>query len=135
MKVLFDTNIWIDIAVRPKTYPESAELLHALEKRAFVRCLPLCAYTTIYYLISKVSSPEAAHEFLSHIKNRSVHLLSFTQMEVVLAEKFTFSDFEDACIAATALNGACDVIATRNTRHFKNSPIPAVDPKALLKRL
>jgi hypothetical protein len=45
--------------------------------------------------------------------------------------------FEDAVVAAIAQREKADFIVTRNGRHFRNSPVPAVSPAdflALLER-
>ena len=43
-------------------------------------------------------------------------------------------DFEDAMQVAAADMAKVDFIITRNTKDFKNSPIPAMDPGEFVKR-
>jgi hypothetical protein len=44
------------------------------------------------------------------------------------AVELEFADFEDAVSAAAAEATACELIATRNAKDFKRSPVVAVDP-------
>jgi len=45
------------------------------------------------------------------------------------------TDFEDAVQAVAAKSAGIDMVVTRNKRDFRNSPIPAVLPKELLKKI
>ncbi len=122
MKVLLDLNIWIDLAARPRSFPASVKIYRKLEQEAHTICFPLCGYTTVYYLIEKVLGPNAALSFMRTLSDRSVRLLTFGLPEVALAHKLQFSDHEDGCVAATALNYGCDFVVSRNLRDFKGSP-------------
>jgi hypothetical protein len=44
-------------------------------------------------------------------------------------------DLEDACLAASALEGGYDVIASRDAGGFAASPVRAETPARLLQRL
>lgn len=132
MKVLFDLNVWIDVATRPGSYPESSELYRSLIKRGDSICLPLCGYTTLFHLLNRVIGPEAAEEFLFTLQRRGVNYLRFTLAEVKLARGLNMSDHEDACIAASGLTGGVDILVTRNGKDFRNSPIKVISPKEAL---
>ena len=135
MKALFDINIWIDIAARPIHYPDSAELfIHLLQKRHSIQ-LPLCGYTTIYYLLGQLIGEKGAREFLDSLLLRSVQFITFSKHELMLARKLKLRDLEDACIVASALNAESDVIVSRNSHDFRNSPIETLSPKQLLQQL
>jgi hypothetical protein len=51
------------------------------------------------------------------------------------AHHLSMLDFEDACVAITALEGQCAEIVTRNIPDFQASPIPALTPTDLLAQL
>lgn len=132
MRVVLDINIWCDVAFRKALYPDSGKLFKALNNGAGTLCLPCSGYTTLFYLISKNVSKLAAHDFLDGLEKLGVELLSFGASEVGLARKLRFSDFEDACVAATATQQRCDFIATRNIADFRASPVKAMEPEKLL---
>lgn len=52
--------------------------------------------------------------------------------DLLVATRLRLRDFEGALQVAAALACKADVIATRNVRDYKNSPIEAVKPSALL---
>ena len=55
--------------------------------------------------------------------------------ELSSAWKYGMSDFEDAIAAAAATSSECERIVTRNTHHFRKSPIQAVTPRQYLEFL
>lgn len=135
MKILFDINLWVDMAARPTQYPQAAKLYEALSKEGHTVCLPLCGYTTLFYLVERLLSTEAAEDYLYSLRQRGVTFLSFTSREVEAATKLKMKDHEDACIVATAMTQKIDRIVTRNEKDFKNSPIQSSSPTALLKEI
>ena len=135
MKILLDINIWIDIAARPTTYPQSIELLHSLETSHHSIGFPLSGYTTFYYLIAKLISKQGALHFAGLLSQRGIHMLPFTSEEAILAQSLPFRDHEDACVGAIALLQKYNVIATRNVKDFRNSPVVARSPAAILRSL
>lgn len=135
MRYLLDINIWLDIASRPKSFPDSAKVYRQLEEANQEICFPLCGYTTFHFILSRILKAEAAVEFIRLLKQRGVKFMRFSDEELTSAFGLNFSDHEDACIASTALINRCDFIVTRNTRDFKNSPIAAVSPNAAIRPL
>lgn len=53
----------------------------------------------------------------------------------VLQRRLALRDFEDAMQVAAGIACGADVIATRNLRDYRGSPIEAVEPSALVKAL
>jgi hypothetical protein len=135
VRFLLDINIWLDIAARPKKFPESGDLYRLLELRHEEICFALCGYTTFHYLLKQVLGASAALEFCRLLRQRSVKLLSFAGEEVATALGLDFADHEDACIAATALTHQCDYIITRNLSDFRKSPIKPLAPSMGVKML
>lgn len=135
MKVLFDVNIFLDLALRPGLYPASVALYQKLEEQHHTVCLASCAYTTVYYLLSKTVGAAGALEFLTLLELRGVEVLTFSLHDIHLARKLRFRDHEDACLAASALSSSCNIIVTRNLSDFKFSPVQAQSPDKLLNTL
>lgn len=50
-----------------------------------------------------------------------------------LAGRLTVGDFEDAMQVAAAIACGAEVIATRNLRDFRESPVPALTPADLVR--
>ena len=135
MKILVDLNVWIDIASRPKSFPDSSTFFTSAEATKHHLTLPLSGYTTIFYLLEQIIGKKGSINFLRGIQQRGVELIPFTPKEVTAAQALPLRDFEDACVVASAMSSLCDLIVTRNVKDFKNSPIKALEPKQALKKL
>ncbi len=135
MKLLLDINIWIDIASRPISQPDSLELLRQIEQKGQTLLFPLCGYTTTHFLLKRILGEPAALDFLHTLSKRAVRFVPFTENEVTLARKLTFSDHEDACIAASAISAGADWIVTRDNKGYRRSPVPSISPKQLFRKL
>ena len=133
--ILLDTDVLLDVALDRQPYVEdSAALLGILECRprmAFVAWHPM---SNFYYLVSPTRGKDDARQFL-------VELTRFVSVAATDTEGFHYSaflplsDFEDALQVAAARACGASFIATRNVKHFRQSPIPARTPKKLLKEL
>ncbi len=135
MKILFDINVLVDVACRWREFPESQELYDRVTKEhAAEGALPGCAYTTLYYILCQTLSKSQALASTMEFRRR-LEILSFTRNTAEAAHRLQISDLEDACVAATAFEGDCDVIATRDAKGFAASPIPAKSPRQLLRSL
>src|SRR5262247_308915 len=96
---------------------------------------PACGYTTLYYQLRRnLPSARDARDTLLEWHQHLV-LLPFTDRMALAAHRLSMPDFEDACVAITALEGQCAVIVTRNIPDFQASPIPALTPTDLLAQL
>lgn len=81
--------------------------------------------------MNQLLSEQRTRAVLKRFQQR-LTLLPCTARIVEAAHLLQMSDLEDACIAATAYDGRCDVIATRNSADFTASPIPARTPGDIL---
>ena len=135
MKVLLDLNIWIDIAARRKSFPESRELLRHLQMKHYEVCFPLSTYTTFHYILCQLLGKKPALIFCKLLYQRKVSFLPFGIGEIERAQALNFTDQEDACVAASALNHNCDLIITRDKKGFRNSPVECMTPKELLAKM
>jgi predicted nucleic acid-binding protein len=133
--ILLDTDVLIDVALDRAPHVEAAaSLLTYLERRPRLSFLAWHSLSNFYYLVSPSRGEEDARAFL-------LDLTRFVAMAPTDTEAFRYAvtlsipDFEDSLQVAAA--NACGAvrIATRNVRHYRNSPIPARTPRALLEEL
>lgn len=134
MKILFDLNIWIDIAIRPLEFPESVEAFKFAITNHKELYLPCCGITTIEYIIEKISphKKKTFFDFIAVLIENNVSFAEFGFKELDLALQSKMSDFEDSCIMASAIKSKIDLIVTRNIKDFKLSPIEVMTPKSFL---
>ena len=132
MKILFDTNVILDVMLLRVPFLEAATNLLAETERSNIEGY-LCSttVTTIHYLVSKVKGAKEAKKQVENL----LRLFNVTQVrkrELELALNSKISDYEDAVLHESALFENIDGIVTRNTKDFKNSKIPVYDPQELL---
>ncbi|MEO2069609.1 MAG: PIN domain-containing protein [Desulfurobacteriaceae bacterium] len=135
MRVLFDTNVILDVLLDRKPFSKPASnLLSKVEKGEITGVICATTITTIYYLVSKALNREKANECLDLLLNL-VEVASVNRSVIETAGKLNFKDFEDAVIYASALHSKCSCIVTRNLEDFPTLKIPVFSPEEFLQVL
>ena len=135
MKVLFDTNIILDVLLDRKPFSEHASYLMSKVERSEINGF-VCAttVTTIHYLLSKhldnEKSNESIHSIMALFEVASVNRVV---IENALNSKFT--DFEDSVLHESARHAGAEYIITRNIKDFKRSKVPVYTPIEFLSML
>ncbi len=130
MKVLLDTDILLDVALRRvKFFEDSAAVVEWAESEPGQSSVAWHSLSNIAYLLRPDARP--------FIKE----LLTFAEVPATgtsgakQAMSFPMKDLEDALQAAAALRFGAFYIVTRNSEHYKNSPVPALSPKEFLLKI
>ena len=135
MKVLFDTNIILDVLLDREPFSEHASHLMSKVERSEVNGL-LCAttVTTIHYLLSKNLDKEKA---ITNIKSIMAlfEVAPVNRIVIDNALQSKFTDFEDSVLHESARHAGAEYIITRNIKDFKNTKIPAFTPTEFLSML
>lgn len=131
MKVLFDTNIILDVLLDRKSFVEiSANLVGMVESNKVEGYLCATTITTLDYLISKAVNKKQAKIEIQ--KLLALFKIADVNSRVLdLSVKSEFADFEDA---VQYYSGECcevDGIVTRNTKDYRNTKLPVYSPKEL----
>jgi predicted nucleic acid-binding protein len=127
MKVFLDTNILIDfIARRENFYQASANLINlGIKGEVELYTTPL-TYATCVFIAKKVLGYEGAVKAMQILDN----YLNVTTMDGSQCHNALFSsmpDFEDMLQFESAYAAGCDVIVTRNKKHFPHDAIQVLD--------
>jgi len=133
MKVLFDTNIVIDILKRREPYYENSnKILMLIADEKIEGIIGTSAITDIYYLIRKqYTDTKTAVDIIFDILEIIKPVDTLTS-DIFNAAELGFNDFEDAVITAIAVREKTDYIITRDTKDFLKSPVPVITPDAFL---
>ena len=133
MKVLFDTNIIIDILKRREPHFEKSNevFMFAIDGK-IESFICVSAITDIFYILRKEYTDTKTmlgiiFDILEIVKPIDVFV-----RDIYNAAKLDFLDFEDAVTAAVAQREKADYIITRNKRDFLQSFIPAITPDEFL---
>lgn len=133
--ILLDIDVLIDVALdrAPHAAP-AAELLTYLERRPRMAFVAWHSLSNFHYLVTPSQGKDDAKQFLRDLT--PFVLVAPTHTEAFeFAASLSLPDFEDALQVAAAHACGATRIATRNLRHFRNSPIPARTPAQLLSEL
>ncbi len=131
MKILFDTNVVLDVLLNREPYSEAAiELFGAVEQRKIQGYLCATTITTVDYLATKVICRAAAKTAISALLEL-FSIAEVNQAVLTLALNSDFDDFEDAVLYHTGYCLAVDGVVTRNGKDFKTARLSIYTPDEL----
>ena len=133
MKILFDTNVVLDVMLlRKPFFRASTFLLAEVERKKIDGYLCPTTVNTIYYLVSKaLGNKQAKNQIKNLLQIFKVSLVEKITLELSLQSKF--KDYEDSVLHESALREGLDGIVTRNSKDFLFSKLNVYDPEELLK--
>ncbi len=133
MKVLLDSNILLDIALKREPFAKEAFDIFSLIQRnkiqGFVSALTV---SHLHYIINKNLSRSKADEFVKDVL--TIFDVAPVDKEILVnAIEMNLPDFEDAIQLNSAKKVSLNVIITRNKKDFQSSEIPTLTPVEFLK--
>lgn len=131
MRILFDTNIILDVLLNRKRFVElSSNLVGMVENNTIEGYLCATTITTLDYLIAKtINKKQAKIEIKKLLTIFNIASVNATVIELSVNSKF--DDFEDA---VQYYSGECcrvEGLVTRNTKDYKNTKLPIYTPDEL----
>ena len=130
MRVLVDTDTLLDVALnREGFFTASARVLSWVEEQPGQVAVAWHSLSNLAYLVR----PDP-RKFINHLLG-FVEVATVGSREAKQAAGFPMGDLEDALQAAAALSFDALFIVTRNVKHFKSSPVPAITPIEFLKEV
>ncbi len=133
MRLMIDTNIFIDVLIQREPFYHSSKLvLDLCENKKVQGFLSASAVTDIYYLVRKsVHDNNIAYDALGSVLD-IVKILPITNEDILKAYMQRASDFEDCLLATCAIANSCDAIVTRNKKDFQTFDIAIQSPEELI---
>ena len=131
MKVLFDTNVILDVLLDREPYVrDSAGIMSRVETGEISGWLCATTVTTLFYLVAKAADATTAlAEVQSLLSLFEIAPVNRPVLERAIA--LGFSDFEDAVLHEAARQIDAKAIVTRNTKDFNKAEIPVYTPEEL----
>ena len=128
MKVLFDTNVVLDLLLDRKPFSDDAAFLFSLLERGKIQGF-LCAttITTISYLLEKAIDRDSAHRHIDNLLEL-FEIAAVTRIVLETAMRLGFRDFEDAVLHAAAEHAGADYLITRNVTDFRRASLSILAP-------
>ena len=112
----------------------SARALNTVKQKQIQGYVSGHAVTNIFYILRRQIGNLAAREMLSRLLQH-IQVASVTDEIIRQALQTSITDFEDAVTSAAAVAAELEVIVTRNTSDFVNSPVVAMLPEEFLATL
>ncbi|RLA16727.1 MAG: PIN domain nuclease [Gammaproteobacteria bacterium] len=131
MKILFDTNIILDVLLNRKPFVElSANLVSSVENKTIEGYLCATTITTLDYLISTSRNRETAKiEIQKLLTLFQIADVNSTVLSMAINSGFT--DFEDAVQYFSGKCSNVDGLVSRNTKDYKKVVLPIYTPDEL----
>ena len=131
MKILFDTNIILDVLLNRTPFVDlSANLVSSVENRTIEGYLCATTITTLDYLISKARSREIAKIEIQKILTL-FQIADVNSKVLSLSINSNFTDFEDAVQYFSGQCSGVKGIVTRNAKDYKHATLPIYTPDEL----
>ncbi len=132
MKILFDTNIVLDLLLDRHPFSQNAQILFTkVEKAEITGVLCATTVTTIHYLVQKSHSEKHSHDIIQSLL-KLFEIAPVTRVVLSEALESDDRDYEDSVLYKSAFYYGADVIVTRDRKGFDKSDIPVMNPKELL---
>lgn len=130
MRVFLDTNILVDFVTERADYKPAAAILSLGQNKDMELFASFLSLANIAYILRKL--PLAEVRRILRILQDRIEILSMEKHQLSKAIESDASDIEDAIQYFCALDGKCDVLITRNVKHFNFSGISVVTPQEFL---
>lgn len=131
MKILFDTNVVLDVLLnRAPHAPVAIALFSAVEKQIIQGFLCATTLTTVDYLATKAIGKAEAKIAVRGLL--ALFSIADVNQKVLEAAIFSdFADFEDAVLYQAGCYAEVDAVVTRNGKDFKTAERPIYSPDEL----
>ena len=132
MRVLFDTNVIVDLLLDRKPFAEAATRLAAqVELGSLTGVLSATTVTTVYYLVAKAAGAKTARIQVRKLLDL-FEVAPVTRAVVEAALDQSIRDYEDAVLHEAAREAAVDAIVTRDLQDFLAAELTVYSPAELL---
>lgn len=132
MKILFDTNVILDLLLDRKPFAENAQdLFVKVESGKIDGFIGATTVTTLDYLLTKSLSTKEAKGVIKKLL-KLFEIAPVNRLVLEDAIDSNFLDFEDAVLHTAALHCGVQAIVTRDEKGFSKAQLAIYSPKDLL---
>jgi len=132
VKVLFDTNVVLDVLLNREPHAEpAARLLSLVDTGELEGVICATTVTTVHYVACRARDDATARRCVEHVLEL-FDIASVDRPVLLAALRPGFADFEDAVLHESAVAAGAAAIVTRNPKDFAGASLPVFDPSELL---
>ena len=133
-KVLFDTNIILDIALkRNPHFDDASRLFELIDKKIITGSITASTITDIYYISKKEKGHNEALNFIINLI-QVVDVVGIDREVILNAIASDMKDFEDAVQVSAAKFNEIKIVITRNKSDFSESTLEIFTPFEFLQK-
>lgn len=134
-RLFIDTNVMLDLlGERIPFYSSIAKITTLADKGRITMTVSALSFGTVSYFLTKYENSEIAKEKLRKFKIIS-EICALDELIIEKELNSDFSDFEDSLQYFSSLKAECDILITRNGKHFKESQIPVMTAQEYLQSI
>jgi len=135
LRVLFDTNVILDLLLDRQPWADSAsELVDLVERGEIIGVLGATTLTTVYYVAASARDAPAARRHVEDLL-RLFEVAPVTRGVLESALGVGMSDYEDAVLHEAGREAGVEALVTRDLRDFASGGITVYHPGELLAAL
>jgi predicted nucleic acid-binding protein len=121
MKVLYDTNIILDVLLkRPGLADDSARAVTIAVNKKVEGFIAAVSFSTFFYWAEKKRGRAVADESVKYFLSK-MEVCAVDRGTISKAINSDYTDFEDEIIYSTAIENGIDTIVTRDKKGFKHA--------------
>ena len=129
MKILIDTNVFIDVFYkRENFYNDSLNVFRLCDLKVFDGYISALSIPNIVYICRKELNDEKLQNLIEFITNH-FNVVDLTKDDLLGCLSLDVSDYEDGLQIKAAEKIGASYIITNNIKDFAGSTIPVVKPK------
>ncbi|MFL6229103.1 MAG: type II toxin-antitoxin system VapC family toxin [Pyrinomonadaceae bacterium] len=132
MRVLFDTDVTLDLILDREPFAEDAASVFRLHEQGRVKgYISASTVVNVFYITRKAHGLDGARQAVGELL---AGLSVCPTNDLVLQEAYQlfFNDYEDAVQHACAVAAGLDAIITRNLEDYKKATLPIFSPTDFL---
>lgn len=131
-KVFVDTNVLVDVLDNREAFVvDSANVLELGFQGTVELYTSAMSFATCLYLTRRALGKEGAADAI-RVLREYIHISPITEREFDLAFSEKATDYEDMLQYHSALSAGCEIIVTRNEKHFPKNVVQVLSPQAFL---
>lgn len=132
-KVFLDTNVILDYVLNREGADSAAQIIQYGQDGVLENCASLLTMANVAYVARKGRTKEELFMGLRKI-TELFQVLSMDESQLLASLDRVVPDFEDMLQYQCALAHGCEIIVTRNKKHFNFSSLQIMTPMEFLER-
>ena len=133
-RIFLDTNVIIDFILEREGAEDAANILQLAEDGKIEVAVSFLTMANIAYIARKGHTQEQLYSIMTDLSDM-LKTLPMDETQLKQALECPATDFEDMLQYQCAKANFCDIIITRNRKHFAFAQLPILTPSEYLKNI